>query len=405
MRIKAILAVLLLFLPALSQAQSLEECLRYAAAHSLRLSRAQLSAEKARNLENTAFEVSRTELSLSQDSTSGGSPDNALTLSQEFDFPTVYAGRKKLLSAWARVEESRLSLTGSELRRDVSSAYCTLVLKRHVCELLRNNAADAEEFLRIARVRFEAGACGRLELISAERLKADNEIRIREAEKQEREAGLALRQLMNADTEIVPSDGYTPVPESGGAYSFSLTPEGQLSVQVLDWNRKNLSLARQEGYLPSFNLGVRHQLVIEGFNPYGVDRSRFAGGNWMGFEAGISVPVFFGAQRRKVAAARLDVQMASIQLQEKQNAADAALAIAADKLFTARETYAYYTDEALPQAEELRTLSRAEYAAGKITYTEYMQNLATAMETELDSAKAADSLNQAIIEMNYIKGN
>lgn len=405
MRIKAILPILLLSFPALSLAQSLDECLRYAEEHSLRLRQAELAAEKARTLEKTAYEMNRTELSLSQDPTSGGSPDNALTLSQEFDFPTVYAGRRKLMKTAAEVEERELALTGSELRRDVSSAYCTLVLKRNICELLRKNAADAEEFLRIAEARFSAGACRRTEVLSAAQVKAENEIRLREAENEQREAGLALKLLLGAEKDIVPTDGDTPISESLQAFCFSDTPGGLLSNSELELSRRKLSLAAQEGFLPSFSLGVRHQLVIGGINPYGIDRSRFEGGNWMGFEAGVSVPIFFGAQRRKVAAARLDVQMASVQLEERRREADAALSRAAGKLSAARETYAYYTSEALPQARELRSLSGAEYAGGHISYMEYMQNLSTALQTELDGAQAADALNQAIIEMNFIKGN
>jgi len=405
MRIKAILPLLLLSVPALSQAQSLDECLRYAEEHSLRLRQAELSAEKARTLEKTAFQMSRTGLSLSQDPTSGGSPDNALTLSQEFDFPTVYAGRRKLLRAAAEVEESQLALTGSELRRDVSSAYCTLVLRQRICELLRKNAADAEEFLRIAEARFSAGACRRTEVLSAAQVKAENEIRLREAENAQREAGLALKLLLGTEEDIIPTDSDTPVSESRQEFCFSVTPEGLLSQRELELSRRNLSLASQEGFLPTFSLGVRHQLVIGGINPYGVDRSRFEGGNWMGFEAGLSVPIFFGAQRRKVAAARLDVEMASVQLAQRQREADAALSKAAGKLSAARDTYAYYTSEALPQARELRSLSSVEYALGHISYMEYMQNLSTALQTELDGALSADALNQAVIEMNFIKGN
>ena len=405
MRIKAIRPIVLLCVPALSRAQSLDECLEYAAENSLRLHRAELSARKARTLEKTAYEMSRTSLSLSQDPTSGGSPDNALTLSQEFDFPTVYTGRRKLLEAATGVEESQLALTGSQLRRDVSSAYCTLVLRRRICQLLRNNAAYAEEFLRIAEARFSAGACRRTEVLSAAQVKAENEISLREAENELREAGLALKLLLGTDDDIIPTDIDIPVSENHREFSFSGTPEGLLSQSELERSRRNLTLASREGFLPTFSLGVRHQLVIGGINPYGVDRSRFAGGNWMGFEAGLSVPIFFGAQRRKVAAARLDVEMASLQLEERRREADAALSSAAGKLSAARETYDYYIGEALPQARELRSISGEEYAVGHISYMEYMQNLSTALQTELSGARAADALNQAIIEMNYIKGN
>ena len=51
------------------------------------------SVERAKALQGTAWEIDKTELSLSQDPTSGGSPDNALSLSQSIEFPTYYIAR------------------------------------------------------------------------------------------------------------------------------------------------------------------------------------------------------------------------------------------------------------------------------------------------------------------------
>ncbi len=406
MKIKRILLLSLTLLAApCAGAQSLNECLEYALSHSLRIRRAGLSEEKARTLEKTAFDIGRTELSLSQDPTSGGSPDNAVTLSQEFEFPTVYSGRRKLLEAGTRVEESKRLLTESELRRDVSSAYCDLLLRRHVTDLLRQNGEILEEFVSTARARYEEGETGRLEVLGATRMKAENDIRLREALDLEHEASLSLRLLMNSGEEIVPTDAYVCIPEDGGDFSFNRTPEGLLSQSELGQSERSLSLARREGFLPSFSMGLSRQFVISGLNPYGVDRSAFDKGNWMGFQAGVSVPLFFGPQRKKVAAARLDVQMAQAQLEEQRNASLVRLAAAADRLGTARDTYGYYLEQALPQAGELRQLAGLEYASGNISYSEYIQNLSTALETEMAGAVAADKLNQAIIEMNFIKGN
>ena len=405
MRNRYILLSLLLALSVPSWGQSLEECLDFAMKNSLRIQRTNLSAERASTLEKTAYDVGKTELSLAQDPTSGGSPDNALTLSQEFEFPSVYSGRRKLLEAGTQVEQTRRLLTESELRRDVSSAYCDLLLKSHLVELLKQNALVLEEFVNIAQARFDAGESGKLETINALQMKAANEIRLREATDDRREASLMLRVLMNSEKEIEPTDGYICVMEDDGEYSFGSTPEGLLLDKELDLSERNLSLTRREGFLPTFNVGVRQQLVISGLNPYNIDRSAFDKGNWMGFEVGVALPLFFGPQKRKVAAARLEMEMLKTDMAEKQNVAMARLSVASDKLSTARETYRYYSEEALPQAEEQRRLSALEYSSGNIGYVDYIQNINVVLETEMAGARAADELNQAIIEMNFIKGN
>lgn len=386
-------------------AQTLQACLDYAQEHSLRLVRADLGTQKAKSLEGSAFDPGRTGLSLSQDPTSGGSPDNALTLSQELDFPTVYVSRRKQLEADTRVQESRLLLTGSELRRDVSSAYCTLLLKKHIVELLSHQEAALEEFVRLSEARFGQGETNRLEVINATRMRAGNAVRLQEARNEEREAATLLQQLMNTSVDIVPTDAYLCVREDPEEYAFEQTPAGILSESEIALSERTLALTRQEGYLPSFSLGVRHQLVLPGVNPYQVDRTPFDKGNWMGFEVGMAIPLFYGSQKRKAAAARYDADMARVSQQEARIAYETRLSVARDKLGTARRTYNYFVAEALPQAEEIRTLSGIEYGAGSISYVEYIQNLTTALETEIDAARAADTLNQAIIEINFIKGN
>ena len=96
---KRIYSTLLILACCLSEvdAQSLAECIETALANNIDVMVADMQVQRARRMEGSYFEMEPTELSLSQDPTSGGSPDNALTLSQKIDFPTVYGSRRKLL--------------------------------------------------------------------------------------------------------------------------------------------------------------------------------------------------------------------------------------------------------------------------------------------------------------------
>ena len=169
-------------------AQSLAECIATAREHNIGMQVADLQVQRARRMEGSYFEIERTELSLSQDPTSGGSPDNALTLSQRFDFPTVYGSRRKMLKAETEVEASRRRLTESELTRDVSSAYSTLLYWQHIEALLCQNDSVLTAFVTTADVRFRNGETNRLELMNAQRMKAENTMQLQEAQKAKRAA-------------------------------------------------------------------------------------------------------------------------------------------------------------------------------------------------------------------------
>ena len=401
-RIYSTLLILACCLPEVD-AQSLAECIETALANNIDVMVADLQVQRARRMEGSYFEMEPTELSLSQDPTSGGSPDNALTLSQKIDFPTVYGSRRKLLKAETQVEERKLRLTESELSRDVSVAYSKLLFWQHVETLLCGNDSVLSEFVRTADIRYKNGETNRLELMNAQQMKAENSIKLREAQDEKTAATIMLQQLMNTTETVVATDDYLCVQPADDAYSFAATPQGQLleSEQVL--SESELGYIRQ-GMMPSFNVGLRHQLVISGINPYDVDRSRFDKGNWMGFEVGVAFPLFYGSQKARKSAAKLNVDIARTRRELAERKSSSELLIAENAVKSARRSYDYYQTEGFPAAKEIRRLSRIEYGAGEISYVEHVQNLSMALAVEMDNAKAIDDLNQAVIKLNYIKG-
>ena len=402
---KRIYSTLLILACCLSEvdAQSLAECIETALANNIDVMVADMQVQRARRMEGSYFEMEPTELSLSQDPTSGGSPDNALTLSQKIDFPTVYGSRRKLLKAETQVEEGKLRLTESELSRDVSVAYSKLLFWQHVEALLCGNDSVLSEFVRTADIRYKNGETNRLELMNAQQMKAENSIKLREAQDEKTAATIMLQQLMNTTETVVATDDYLCVQPADDAYSFAATPQGQLLESEQALSESELGYIRQ-GMMPSFNVGLRHQLVISGINPYDVDRSRFDKGNWMGFEVGVAFPLFYGSQKARKSAAKLNVDIARTRRELAERKSGSELLIAENAVKSARRSYDYYQTEGFPAAKEIRRLSRIEYGAGEITYVEHVQNLSMALAVEMDNAKAIDALNQAVIKLNYIKG-
>ena len=402
---KRIYSTLLILACCLSEvdAQSLAECIETALANNIDVMVADMQVQRARRMEGSYFEMEPTELSLSQDPTSGGSPDNALTLSQKIDFPTVYGSRRKLLKAETQVEEGKLRLTESELTRDVSVAYSKLLFWQHVEALLCGNDSVLSEFVRTADIRYKNGETNRLELMNAQQMKAENSIKLREAQDEKTAATIMLQQLMNTTETVVATDDYLCVQPADDAYSFAATPQGQLLESEQALSESELGYIRQ-GMMPSFNVGLRHQLVISGINPYDVDRSRFDKGNWMGFEVGVAFPLFYGSQKARKSAAKLNVDIARTRRELAERKSGSELLIAENAVKSARRSYDYYQTEGFPAAKEIRRLSRIEYGAGEITYVEHVQNLSMALAIEMDNARAIDALNQAVIKLNYIKG-
>jgi cobalt-zinc-cadmium resistance protein CzcA len=71
-------------------------------------------------------------------------------------------------------------------------------------------------------------------------------------------------------------------------------------------------LLNKNSFLPSLTFALRRQYLISGFNPYDIRRERFVDGNFMGFELGVNFPLFFGADRSRLRAAKVEREVVEL---------------------------------------------------------------------------------------------
>lgn len=387
--------------------KTLEECINLAMDNNLTLKSGKISIERAKVLQGTAFNIEKTGISLTQDPTSGGSPDNSLALSQSFDFPTAYITQGKLLKAETNLEKSNFQVTKNELIKEITGAYYQLLYAKENIRILQKQDSIYSKFLFLATAKFNAGESGKLEQMNAERLYRENKIGLRDAVKDYENVHLMLQQWINTDNVIDPAEKNLSIlqaPYPFDNFNPANTPLGQVAENQLEVSKKNLGVVKQ-GYLPSFNLALKSQLVLKWFNPYDIDRLRYDKGNFMGFEFGVSIPLFFGDQRAKTRAARRDVEIARVKQEETMQTMQKQYKIYINDYLSAKNSLDYYITDGLSQAEDIMHISQVSYENGEIDYVEYIQNLKTTVEIYLQRASAINDYNQTIIMLNYILGN
>ena len=115
-----IIIMLMLAMPVVrAEMLSLEQCVDTAVAHNPSVAAASLSVERQRMLQATAFNPPMTEVTLKQETTGGGGPENGVYFGQEFDFPTLYIARHKSLVARSDLEAGRLNVLRADIRGEV----------------------------------------------------------------------------------------------------------------------------------------------------------------------------------------------------------------------------------------------------------------------------------------------
>lgn len=383
---------------------SLQECINMALEKNPQMQVANKSVERAKALQGTAWEIDKTELSLSQDPTSGGSPDNALSLSQSIEFPTYYIARHKQLKAETQAERSKAAVVRLSLENDVKAAYYQAVYQAERLRVLESQDSLLAQYRTLAEKRYKAGETRQLELLSAERLQRENKMEVLAAHNELETAQLLLSRLVGSVEMVEPKeDSLLPLDWKQASYNYSQTPDGQYSADRLKVSEQAVRVAKN-GFAPSLSLSLRNQLVISSWNPYDQDRSRFDGGNFMGFEVGVGIPLFYGATRAKVKAARKEREMIALEIKEQEQLRQQEYLSALSRMNAAYVRYTYYNEEGRERSDKMAEQGLLEYSQGEISYLEYMNVLQESIDLRLKRASALNDYNQCVLVMEKLCG-
>lgn len=383
---------------------SLQECINMALEKNPQMLVANKSVERAKALQGTAWEMDKTELSLSQDPTSGGSPDNALSLSQSIEFPTYYIARHKQLKAETQAERSKAAVVRLSLENDVKAAYYQAVYLAERLRVLESQDSLLAQYRSLAEKRYKAGETRQLELLSAERLQRENKMEVLAAHNELETAQLLLSRLVGSNETVEPKeDSLLPLDWKQTSYNYSQTPDGQYSADRLKASEQAVRVAKN-GFAPSLSLSLRNQLVISSWNPYDQDRSRFDGGNFMGFEVGVGIPLFYGATRAKLKAARKEREIVALEIKEQEQLRQQEYLSALSRMNAAYVRYTYYNEEGRERSDKMAEQGLLEYSQGEISYLEYMNVLQESIDLRLKRASALNDYNQCVLVMEKLCG-
>lgn len=378
---------------------SLQQCIEIALNNNIGIKIAEKNVERTKDLQGTAWDVDKMELSLSQDPTSGGSPDNALSITQQIEFPTVYAARRHQLKAETKAEQSKVGMLRKQVGAEIASLYWQLVYERELINILQQKGTYIKHYNSVTSKRYEIGESRKIENLSAKRMNMDNMQETATAIARVAATQRKLMALMNTDYTVLPAeDSLTMIEWKGLDYNFMQTAEGLYAQDKLNVADKAIKVAKS-GYAPSLSLSLRNQLVISSWNPYHADRARFDGGNFMGFEVGIGVPLFFGATKAKVKAAKKEKEIAKLELQRVETERKNEFAKCLENVNVAQQRANFYRNQEMNTADELMRIGSIEYSNGEISYLEYANIIQDYIDTKQKCAAAINEYNQAVISL------
>lgn len=410
-------AVLMLLAPSEAKAQpfdatipgtkmTLEQCFQLADKQNQTLQAGRKSIERAKVMEGTAWDVDKTEIAFGQNPASSGDTDNALAFSQGIEFPTVYTARRGQLKAETQAEKSRLGVTDQQIKLEIASAYYAMLYQTHRLSILQRQDSILDRYCDVAEKRYKAGEARQLEFLTAERLRNENHLEMVNVKSEAENKQLELMALLNTDQPVLPAESYLIALESpvSGTFNYQQTADAQYQQDRLKALDKEVKCAKT-GYVPSLSLTVRTQALISSWDPYHIDRQRFTEGNFFGFEIGVGVPLFYGATKAKVKAAKKDREVAELEMQQERREKERDYRLGYNRFQNAAKRMAYYNGENISKAKEIVRLSTAEYESGEISYVEYANALQEAIDMGMKHADVINEYNEAALALLGLSNN
>ena len=376
---------------------TLQQCIDSAMQNNIRLKASRTATERSKASKASAIDIGNTTISLGQDPTSGGSPDNAVSIGQSFDFPTLYVARAKQKQNETNIAEHEYMLNQTDVARSICQTYALMQYLQEKSNILARHDSLCDAYVAIATSRQQAGVTSNLDVLNAKMLKQETAISIAENREKLAAATLQMQQYIGSREPIAINCHEQEIMQTSTILSGER--QSQLSADKLTAAQKELNISKQ-GFLPTFDISLRWQAVLSSYNPYNIDRSKYADGNFMGFEVGMGFPLIFAANKSKVKAAKLAVTQQELEMADIGSQAETNHKTALKSYELAKERQMLLHD-GLTLADDMERLSLLSYQQGEIGYVEHIANMRSSLDNRLKAAEAIYELNLSEIEVNY----
>ena len=392
---KGVLVLLFLLSPlAFSWAQeakemTLEEALSIAEKQNPLLQASQKRLESVQALTGTAWNLGRTEVYHAQDQndiSENGVFNRVWGIRQGLEFPTIYATQKNFLKAGQRQEELRLEMDVRALKKQVSAVFVQAQYWMELEKRLGYLDSLYVSFARSAARRLEMGDATLLEKLTAESKQKEIGLRKSEAQTEKKNVLVQLASILQWEGELAVSQSPVTLTRPG-------TQEGHPGFSWYEAGKQQAfyqTRVEQQTLLPDVKVNL-----FRGTN--------LAAGSkiYPGFEVGLGIPLFFGAQSAKIKSSKRVQQQLELEAVSFRSRLESQTFALQSTLDQQQAVIRYYESEGMQLANQLREQAIRSFAEGEIDFIQYVQLIENSQSLELQylQAKRDYLLNQ--LELIY----
>lgn len=367
---------------------------------------ANYAVDLQRSLKSNAVNLEKMNFSLIQGQINSINYDNHINISQRFEFPSVYSSQKKLAEARIRGSEAQLQVDMLRLVKNVKSAYYHLVYLVNRKNMLTAQDSFYNNLVKASTARYRTGESTLLEKTSSETNSFEWKNKLHQNELDIVMAREQLRLLLNtrenvtvADTTIRKKDILLPTDSA----VLANNPAIKYLEQQLAINEQQVNVEKAKK-LPDLSIGYFNQSLIGIQSVNGVDQKFSGSDRFQGIQFGISIPILPGGHKSRIAAAKINEQIAQENLVYEQTILSAQLQLLLQEYYKQSSSIDYYERTALPQAELLTGQADKSFKAGELSYIEYLQSMVLATRIRAEYIDVVYQFNLATIAIEDLVG-
>ena len=388
--------ILLMLLPffAMSQKQEItvEQAIEIAIENNNALKASSNKVTQSKQLVGSAINIDKTQVYYHYDENNlaeNGEPLKVFGISQSIQFPTIYGAQRKVEKQKTRLSIQEYNINERLLKKEVYHAYYNVVYRNNVVARYKYLDSLYKQFSTAAHKRYEVGETNLLEKLTAETKQKEISLLLSQSEENIFKAYTVLQEWMQSDSTYVISNQLSPL-LNVNSWEMSEHPGLQYYETAKELSQTSLSLERQY-LLPDLQFSI-FQGTNNGLNAQ----------NYSGFQAGISIPIWFGANKSKINAAKTQTMIIENEYENYKIQLDSKYQRLISDLKKYEEAINYYNNTGQKLSNELTINASKAFQHGEIDFLQYVQLLESATTIEINYLQNLFDYNTTILEINYL---
>lgn len=327
--------------------------------------------------------------------------ERTFAISQSFEFPTNYFLKGNKYSKEEEIAFEQYLLKKYELVKQIKSAYFKVLADQSIVKYSEENLIISDDFYKKAQIRYNVGEGTNIEELTAK-------VQLSEAKNK---LEIAKNNLNTSLAELNYVLGYR---NQNKASSLLLTDsliytEHNLSLETVYQTAEETNPQIKVAELNNGIAGVEKTLawssLLPNFNLAYFKQSRDGDNGFYGASFGVSVPLWFIMdQRGAIQEASANESISEAVLQQTKNEIRLKLKNAHTNYVNNKQQIKTYTDDIIPQTEEVYRTAIKSYDAGELSYLEYMQVKQLVLNARENYITALFNYNNSLFELEEIIG-